>query len=211
MQTERQRQATEIRAQGEQAARGIRADADRQATVIVADANGQASQVQGDGEAERNRIFAQAYGKDPSSSISTARCSLTRPASRPGRPRLVISPRFGVLPLFRRSARQESGDAEPAAARPAGNAAGRHVGCLAVRRHADRDATGGHVGRNPAGGRFGAQTPDATPPPADTSTTAPAASPPGCFALTCAVVFPPQLKHDCIEADQKRARPRRRR
>jgi membrane protease subunit HflC len=65
MQTERQRQATEIRAQGEQAARGIRADADRQVTVIIADANGDAQRVQGEGEAERNRIFADAYNKDP--------------------------------------------------------------------------------------------------------------------------------------------------
>jgi membrane protease subunit HflC len=65
MQTERQRQATEIRAQGEQAARRIRAEADRQATVIVAEANGAASRLQGDGEAERNRIFADAYNKDP--------------------------------------------------------------------------------------------------------------------------------------------------
>ncbi len=41
MQTERQRQATEIRAEGEQEARRIRAEADRTATVTVAEANGQ--------------------------------------------------------------------------------------------------------------------------------------------------------------------------
>ena len=65
MQTERQRQATEIRAQGEQAARRIRAEADRTATVIVAEANGESERLHGDGEAERNRIFAEAFGKDP--------------------------------------------------------------------------------------------------------------------------------------------------
>lgn len=65
MQTERQRQATEIRAQGEQASRRIRAEADRTATVIVAEANGESERLHGDGDAEVNRIFAQAFGKDP--------------------------------------------------------------------------------------------------------------------------------------------------
>jgi membrane protease subunit HflC len=66
MQTERQRQATEIRAQGEQAARGIRAQADRQATVIVAEANGEAERLRGEGEAKVNGIYAKAFSQDPS-------------------------------------------------------------------------------------------------------------------------------------------------
>jgi membrane protease subunit HflC len=65
MQTERQRQATEIRAQGEQAARGIRAQADRQATVIVADANGESERLRGEGEAKVNEIYAKAFSQDP--------------------------------------------------------------------------------------------------------------------------------------------------
>jgi membrane protease subunit HflC len=65
MQTERQRQATEIRAQGEQAARGIRAQADRQATVIVAEANRESEQTRGAGEAEQNRILSEAFSQDP--------------------------------------------------------------------------------------------------------------------------------------------------
>jgi membrane protease subunit HflC len=65
MQTERQRQATEIRAQGEQAARGIRAQADRQATVIVAEANRESEETRGAGEAEQNRILSEAFSQDP--------------------------------------------------------------------------------------------------------------------------------------------------
>jgi len=65
MQTERQRQAAEFRAQGGQKAQEIRSRADREATVIVADANSTAEQVRGAGDAERNRLFAEAYGKDP--------------------------------------------------------------------------------------------------------------------------------------------------
>jgi len=65
MQTERQREAAEFRAQGGQKAQEIRSNADREATVIVAEANSRAEQTRGDGDAERNRLFAEAYGKDP--------------------------------------------------------------------------------------------------------------------------------------------------
>jgi membrane protease subunit HflC len=65
MQTERQREAAEFRAQGGQKAQEIRSRADREATVIVADANSQAEQIRGAGDGERNRLFAEAYGKDP--------------------------------------------------------------------------------------------------------------------------------------------------
>jgi membrane protease subunit HflC len=65
MQTERQREAAEFRAQGSQKAQAIRAKADRDVTVLVADANQQSEQIRGQGDAERNRIFADAFGQDP--------------------------------------------------------------------------------------------------------------------------------------------------
>src|SRR6476619_6685894 len=65
MQTERQRQAAEFRAEGEGAARRIRATADRQVTVIKADATGESERIRGDGDAERNRIYAKAFNQDP--------------------------------------------------------------------------------------------------------------------------------------------------
>ena len=65
MQTERQREAAEFRAQGSQKGQEIRANADREATVIVAEARSQAERTRGEGDAERNRLFAEAYGKDP--------------------------------------------------------------------------------------------------------------------------------------------------
>jgi membrane protease subunit HflC len=65
MQTERQREAAEWRAEGEGAARRIRATADRQVTVIKADATGESERVRGDGDAERNRIYAEAFNQDP--------------------------------------------------------------------------------------------------------------------------------------------------
>ncbi|MBN8967877.1 MAG: protease modulator HflC [Rhizobiales bacterium] len=65
MQTERQREAAEFRAQGGQKAQEIRSKADREVTVIIAEANSQAEQVRGEGDGERNRIFAESYSKDP--------------------------------------------------------------------------------------------------------------------------------------------------
>ena len=65
MQTERQRQAAEFRAEGEGAARRIRGTADREVTVIKAKATGESEQIRGEGDANRNRIYAEAYSKDP--------------------------------------------------------------------------------------------------------------------------------------------------
>jgi membrane protease subunit HflC len=64
MQTERQRQAASIRGEGSQKSQEIRARADRDVTVLVAEAQSRAEQIRGEGDAERNRIFAAAYGKD---------------------------------------------------------------------------------------------------------------------------------------------------
>jgi membrane protease subunit HflC len=65
MQTERQREAAEYRAQGQQRAQEIRSRADREVTVLVAEAQATADKVRGEGDATRNQIFADAFNKDP--------------------------------------------------------------------------------------------------------------------------------------------------
>jgi membrane protease subunit HflC len=65
MKTERERQAAEIRAEGVEASKRIKAEADRKVTVLIADANSQAEITRGEGDAERNRIYAEAFSKDP--------------------------------------------------------------------------------------------------------------------------------------------------
>ena len=65
MQTERQREAQEFRSQGTQRAQEIRAKADRDVTVLLAEAQSKGEQTRGVGDAEPNRIFAEAYGRDP--------------------------------------------------------------------------------------------------------------------------------------------------
>jgi membrane protease subunit HflC len=66
MQTERQREAADIRANGSQLSQTIRARADRDVTVLRADATRKADEVRGSGEAEKNRVLADAFNRDPS-------------------------------------------------------------------------------------------------------------------------------------------------
>jgi membrane protease subunit HflC len=65
MQAERQQLAAKFRAEGSQKSQQIKAEADRKVTVTVAQAQQEAEQTRGQGDAERNRIFAESYGKDP--------------------------------------------------------------------------------------------------------------------------------------------------
>lgn len=65
MVTERQRQASLLRAEGDENARRIRAEADRQQVVIVAEARREAEVLKGEGDATRNDILGESYGKDP--------------------------------------------------------------------------------------------------------------------------------------------------
>ncbi|PLX36440.1 MAG: protease modulator HflC [Hyphomicrobiales bacterium] len=65
MKAERLAIAAQLRARGRQEALRIRAEADREAVVTVADAQRESEILRGEGEGERNRIFAEAYTKDP--------------------------------------------------------------------------------------------------------------------------------------------------
>ncbi len=64
MRAERQREAAEFRAQGAAEANRIKATADREATVINAEATRKGEVLRGEGDAERNKIFAEAFGRD---------------------------------------------------------------------------------------------------------------------------------------------------
>ena len=65
MQTEREREAKEFRAQGAEMAAKITSTADKEVTVILANANKQSEIMRGEGDGKRNRIFADAFGRDP--------------------------------------------------------------------------------------------------------------------------------------------------
>ncbi|MCJ2082307.1 protease modulator HflC [Methylobacterium sp. J-090] len=65
MTTERNREAADIRANGDQIAATIKAKADRDVTVLLSEANQTSETLRGQGDADKNRILAVAYGKDP--------------------------------------------------------------------------------------------------------------------------------------------------
>lgn len=65
MNSERQIEARQYRAQGRELALGIRADAERQTVVIEANAYNEAEQIRGDGDAQAASIYADSFGKDP--------------------------------------------------------------------------------------------------------------------------------------------------
>ena len=65
MQSERNRVANELRAQGGAESEKIRADADRQREVIIAEAYRDAQKVKGEGDAKSSALYAEAFGRDP--------------------------------------------------------------------------------------------------------------------------------------------------
>jgi membrane protease subunit HflC len=119
MQTERQREAAEFRAEGEGAARRIRGTADRQVTVIKADATGESERIRGTGDAEKNRIFADAFGKDPDFFSFYRSMQAYEGALKAGDTRLLLSPDSQFFRYFNDS--QGKGNvAPPAAGQPSG-------------------------------------------------------------------------------------------
>ena len=65
MQTEREREAKEFRARGAEMAVTITSTADKDVSVLLANANKDSEIMKGEGDGERNKIFAEAFGRDP--------------------------------------------------------------------------------------------------------------------------------------------------
>ena len=65
MQTEREKEAKEFRARGAEMAVTITSTADKDVSVLLANANKDSEIMKGQGDGERNKIFADAFGRDP--------------------------------------------------------------------------------------------------------------------------------------------------
>jgi membrane protease subunit HflC len=65
MQTEREREAKEFRAQGAEDGQRIRAQADKERKILLAEADKKSEIIRGDGDAQATRIFADAFSRDP--------------------------------------------------------------------------------------------------------------------------------------------------
>jgi len=124
MQTERQREAAEARALGGQQSQEIKARADRDSTVIVAEAQQHSDEIRGAGEAERNKVFAEAFGKDPEFFSFYRSMQAYEASIKPGDTRMVLTPdspffRFFNGPNAQRQDGQAGASATPAQPAPA--------------------------------------------------------------------------------------------
>ncbi len=100
MQTERQREAAEFRAQGAQRAQEIRSRADREVTVLVADAQSQSEQIRGEGDAKRNQIFADAFNQDQDFFTFYRSMQAYETSLKPTDTRLVLKPDSSFFRYF---------------------------------------------------------------------------------------------------------------
>ena len=100
MQTERQREAAEYRAQGAQRAQEIRSRADRQVTVLIADASSKGQQIRGEGDATRNEIFAKAFGQDPDFFSFYRSMQAYETGLKPADTRLLLKPDTSFFRFF---------------------------------------------------------------------------------------------------------------
>ena len=92
MRAEREREAAEWRAEGGAAANRIKATADRESTVIRAEATRKGELVRGEGDAERNRTFADAFGRDPEFFAFYRSMQAYEQGMKAGDTRLLLSP-----------------------------------------------------------------------------------------------------------------------
>lgn len=122
MKTERQQEAARFRAQGEEQLRRIKADADRKVAVIRANANRDAEQIRGEGDAERNKIFAQAYGKDPDFFAFYRSMQAYEQGLKSGDTRMVISPNSEFFRYFNDASGNVPGTPTGAGRRASGTA-----------------------------------------------------------------------------------------
>lgn len=100
MQTERQREASELRAQGAEFAQRIRATSDKDGAIILAEANKKSEQIRGLGDAERNKIFASAFGKDKEFFAFYRSMQAYENALSRGDTKLILSPNSDFFSYF---------------------------------------------------------------------------------------------------------------
>jgi len=118
MQTERQREAAEFRAQGAQRGQEIRSRADRDVTVLVADATSKSEQIRGEGDAQRNQIFADAYNRDTDFFAFYRSMQAYENGLRHNDTRLVLKPNTNFFRYFN----DPTGKGDTAGAPPAASA-----------------------------------------------------------------------------------------
>jgi membrane protease subunit HflC len=100
MQTEREREAKEFRARGAEMAVTITSTADKEVTVILANANKESEIMKGEGDGLRNKIFADAFGRDPEFFAFYRAMQAYEKALIGGETSLILSPEGDFFKFF---------------------------------------------------------------------------------------------------------------
>jgi membrane protease subunit HflC len=101
MRAEREREATDERARGNEAAQRVRAQADRTVVELVSEARREAEITRGEADAERNAIFAEAFGEDPEFFEFYRSLNAYRAALKGDNSSIVMSPDSDFFNYFR--------------------------------------------------------------------------------------------------------------
>ena len=101
MRAEREREATDERARGNEAAQRVRAQADRTVVELVSEARREAEITRGEADAERNAIFAEAFGEDPEFFEFYRSLNAYRMALKGDNSSIVMSPDSDFFNYFR--------------------------------------------------------------------------------------------------------------
>ncbi len=100
MQTERQQEAAQIRAIGEEKARFIRAESEKKVTVLLAEANRDSEILRGQGDGEKNKILGVAFNKDPDFFSFYRAMQAYSKALSDGDTTMVLSPKSDFFEFF---------------------------------------------------------------------------------------------------------------
>jgi len=92
MRAEREREAADEIARGNEAAQRVRASADRTVVELTSDARREAEVIRGEADAERNAIYAEAFGRDPEFFAFTRSLTSYERALRGNNSSIVMAP-----------------------------------------------------------------------------------------------------------------------
>ena len=92
MRAEREREAADEIARGGEAAQRVRASADRTVVELTSEARKQAEVIRGESDAQRNAIYAEAFGQDPEFFSFTRSLTAYERALKAGNSSIVMQP-----------------------------------------------------------------------------------------------------------------------
>ena len=100
MQTERQQEAAQIRAIGNEKARFITAESEKQKTVLLAEAQRDSDILRGEGDAQKNKILGKAFNQDPDFFAFYRAMQAYSKALTEGDTTMVLSPKSDFFEFF---------------------------------------------------------------------------------------------------------------